>query len=199
MDDEISNKKYTDEDKKTVRNMWLNGRIIGGLVTEDHREDWQNLSVEEMYDRVTEEIDQMQQKLLSLGLNSIDTRNKKDLRYEDPITGGLVRAKSLYNDIDSDSEFPKDLDKWIESGCKLQGRPIAKQFQDIIKAIAAEKPITTKSVDELLSDIQKSSITQKVSLVNYDNGSIFGPALYTPEEKSVAVEALKTLRSDKDR
>ena len=38
MDDEISNKKYTDEDKKTVRNMWLNGRLIGGLVTEDHRD-----------------------------------------------------------------------------------------------------------------------------------------------------------------
>lgn len=38
MDDEISNKKYTDEDKEIVRNMWLNGRLIGGLVTEDHRD-----------------------------------------------------------------------------------------------------------------------------------------------------------------
>lgn len=64
-----------------------------------------------MYDKVTEEVDQLQQKLLSQGLNEIDTSNKKDLGYADPITYELVKAKGLYNDIDSDSEFPKDLDK----------------------------------------------------------------------------------------
>ena len=75
----------------------------------------------------------------------------------------------MYNDIDSDSEFPKDLDKWIKSGCKLQGKPIAKPYQDIVKAVAAEakeRPITAQSIDKLLSDIQKSSITQKVDLIN---------------------------------
>jgi hypothetical protein len=38
-DFEISNTRYTAEDKLTVRNMYLNGELIGGLVTEDHRED----------------------------------------------------------------------------------------------------------------------------------------------------------------
>lgn len=37
MDDEISNTRYTAEDKKTVQNMVLNGKVIGGLVTELHR------------------------------------------------------------------------------------------------------------------------------------------------------------------
>ena len=64
-----------------------------------------------MYDRVTEEVEQLQQKLLSCGLNEIDTSSKKDPRYADPITYELVNAKGLYNDIDSDSEFPKDLNK----------------------------------------------------------------------------------------
>ena len=36
-DFEISNKRYTENDKQLVRNMILNGKIIGGLVTEDHR------------------------------------------------------------------------------------------------------------------------------------------------------------------
>lgn len=36
-DFEISNKRYTKEDKETVRNMVLNHRVIGGLVTEDFR------------------------------------------------------------------------------------------------------------------------------------------------------------------
>ncbi len=157
------------------------------------------MSVEEMYDKVTEEIEQLQQKLLSQGLNDIDVRNKKDPRHKDPVTDRLVKAKRMYNDIDSDSEFPKDLDKWIKSGCRIKGEPIAKPYQDIVKAVAAEKSLTNSAVDKLLSEIQKSSITQKVDLMDYDTGEIFGPALYTPEEKMVAVEALKTLRSDKDR
>lgn len=37
-DYEISNTRYTSEDKDTVRNMWLNGKLIGGLVTEDERD-----------------------------------------------------------------------------------------------------------------------------------------------------------------
>lgn len=36
-DFEISNKKYSAEDKQIVKNMWLNGKLISGLVTEDHR------------------------------------------------------------------------------------------------------------------------------------------------------------------
>ena len=122
-----------------------------------------------MYDKVTEEIESIQRKLLSQGLNDIDVRNKKDPRYKDPVTDRLVKAKRMYNDIDSDSEFPKDLDKWIKSGCKLHGEPIAEPYQDIVKAVAAEakeRPITAQSIDKLLSDIQKSSITQKVDLIN---------------------------------
>jgi hypothetical protein len=38
MDDEISNKKYSAEDKSTMRNLMLNGQLIKCLVTEDHRE-----------------------------------------------------------------------------------------------------------------------------------------------------------------
>lgn len=37
-DFEISNKRYTDEDKKIVRNIILNGKLINGLVTEEDRE-----------------------------------------------------------------------------------------------------------------------------------------------------------------
>ena len=36
--------------------MTLNGIVIGGLVTEDHRKDWINMSIEEMYDQICKEI-----------------------------------------------------------------------------------------------------------------------------------------------
>lgn len=59
-DFEISNTRYTEEDKTLVRNMVLGGEIISGLVTEDSRENWQNLSLEEMYDKLSEEIENLQ-------------------------------------------------------------------------------------------------------------------------------------------
>ena len=62
-DDEISNTRYTAEDKEIVRNMFLNGRLIGGLVTEDHRSSWLNLPIELMYDEITAELDQLNNRL----------------------------------------------------------------------------------------------------------------------------------------
>lgn len=53
-DYEISNRGYTDADKETVRNIQLNGQTLSGLVTEDEHPDWTNLSVEDMYDKLTE-------------------------------------------------------------------------------------------------------------------------------------------------
>lgn len=54
-DYEISNRGYTEKDKRTIRNIELNGQILSGLVTEDEHPDWTNLSVEEMFDKIKEE------------------------------------------------------------------------------------------------------------------------------------------------
>lgn len=54
-DYEISNRGYTEADKKTARNLYLNGQIVQGLVTELDHPDWVDLSVEEMYDRLNTE------------------------------------------------------------------------------------------------------------------------------------------------
>ena len=34
----------------------LNGEIISGLITEEHRQSWQNLSVEAMYEELSKEL-----------------------------------------------------------------------------------------------------------------------------------------------
>lgn len=54
-DYEISNRGYTEADKKTVRAIKLNGQLLRCLVTEDDHEDWTELSVEEMFDKLREE------------------------------------------------------------------------------------------------------------------------------------------------
>lgn len=59
-DYEISNVGYTEADKQIARNIYLNGKYIQGLVTEDDHPNWVNLSVEEMYDQLLQEMSQNQ-------------------------------------------------------------------------------------------------------------------------------------------
>lgn len=58
-DYEISNRGYTEKDKDIVRKINLNGRILSGLVTEDDHPDWVDLSVEDMFDKIRKEKQQM--------------------------------------------------------------------------------------------------------------------------------------------
>ena len=52
-DYEISNRGYTDKDKETVRQININGTILHGLVTEDDHPGWEELSIEELYDKLS--------------------------------------------------------------------------------------------------------------------------------------------------
>lgn len=54
-DFDISNQAYTDKDKELIKNMVLAGRAAHGLITEEHKKDWVNLSLEEMWDKAMEE------------------------------------------------------------------------------------------------------------------------------------------------
>lgn len=58
-DYEISNRGYTEKDKKNIRNININGRILSGLVTEDEHPDWVDLSVEEMFEKLRKEKQKM--------------------------------------------------------------------------------------------------------------------------------------------
>ena len=64
-DYEISNRGYTEQDKRIARSIVLNGKVISGLVTEDQHPDWVDLSLEEMYDRLTSEMSQEEQEMSS--------------------------------------------------------------------------------------------------------------------------------------
>lgn len=84
-DYEISNRGYTERDKRNIRAIHLNNKTLSGLVTEDDHPDWVGLSVEEMYDR----LEQQRKK---------DTEEaKKSLqdKYKDHDTNYI----KIYNDI----------------------------------------------------------------------------------------------------
>lgn len=62
-DFEISNTRYTDEDKKTVTNMMLNGQVISGLVTDLDHPEFAKLTLEEMYDKVDTALTALHQRI----------------------------------------------------------------------------------------------------------------------------------------
>ena len=56
-DYEISNRGYTEQDKKDIRRIRLNGEIVSGLVTEIDHPDWVDLPLEDMYDLLKQEME----------------------------------------------------------------------------------------------------------------------------------------------
>ena len=214
-DFEISNKRYTKADKIAVRNMLLFGRLIGGLVTEDHREDWKDLSVVEMYKELCAEIDQIQKKVLDSwrwydgkGVPTADDYHDKN----DGLKTNIKHALYIYTGINNPTNFLGDLDKFIkgkayyhffpkdqrtESGqirpCMATYKVLPEPWQNTIKAVREEFYDNANYVKQDLRDrileIAQTNPTHVYDLKD-KNGSVV-VKLYTPEEKLFASDALK--------
>lgn len=188
-DDEISNKKYSEDDKKIVRNMWLNGRLIGGLVTEDHRPDWANLTVEEMYEKLTEEIEEVQRHLLA---------GRPDrVKQDDYITQNILNTY-IYTDTMSPSIIKGSLEDFVKGGFKSKEGTWAKPFQKIgteIYEYLTETAVTDADLNQMIESIAKSSPVKKLDLICPVDGGVI-TELYSPEEKYIAMNVLKKFRSE---
>lgn len=88
-DYEISNRGYTSRDKKNVRNIRLNGQTLSGLVTEVDHPDWVGLTAEEMYDRLSQEMEKNKEEI------------KNDLSHKTKVTKDQHSADYIkaYNDV----------------------------------------------------------------------------------------------------
>lgn len=181
MDFEISNKKYSAEDKIIVKNMWLNGQVIGGLITEEHRQAWMSMSVEEMYDALTDEIAALH--------DGIRRALQKDMLDRE------VVGAHIYTDITSPCTLRMPLDKFINGKAfnRAYPEPVKQVIRELYEAIVLDPNIgyTNKDIQNYLQQIAKSSISQEVTLLT-PNGDVI-TTLYTPEEKGIAVEALKNI------
>jgi len=93
-DFDISNKGYTDADKATVRSIALGDEILTGLVTEDQYPGWENLSYEEMYEKLLEQQQEDESQMQDL-VAQASKLNPKDI---DKI---LDQIQDLENQADS--------------------------------------------------------------------------------------------------
>ena len=190
-DFEISNKRYSSEDKKIVRTMQLNGEVIGGLVTEDHR-DWESMPLEVMYDELSKELIQ---------INS-DIRSNP---YWSPIKDGTYNTPDLlkikgaalikrYGDVMKPSGIKAPLDIFIKSKAFSNFAEIYKKL--VLTLYDRLKYLTSDAEKALLLDIvNKIAATnpqEKFDVPHPVDGDIIC-VLYTPEDKMIANEVLKNL------
>lgn len=88
-DYDISNRGYTEEDKKNIRAIKLLDKTLSGLVTEDKHPDWVGLTVTQMYDKLEDEMKEkkeemkkdLEQKFADHTKEYIDTYNKIIRKY----------------------------------------------------------------------------------------------------------------------
>ena len=218
-DFEISNTRYTAADKIVVKNMLLAGREIGGLVTENIRNGWEKLTVLQMFDKLTEEIEGLQQGILAswqaLDLNKIGDE-------EDYMHHNIKNTVALYIDTKAPTNFMGSVEKYVKDQALYHfwpfdriedGRPVLcivrcsslpDIFQNVIKDIfnaitAGYKDAngnvmyyTKQMAREYLDTVAKSHVLQTVSLTAPNANESF-VTLYTPEEKLLATDTLKAL------
>lgn len=190
-DFEISNKRYSSADKQIVKNMTLNGEVIAGLITEEHRS-WEKMSLEAMYDELSKELIQ---------INS-DIRSNpywapiKDGTYSTP---DLIKLKGAalikrYSDVMKPSGIKAPIDIFIKS--KTFGK-WADIYRELVIALNdGLKNLTTDAEKALILDI----INKIAATGPQDRFEVQHPldgdticTLYTPEDKMIANEVLKNL------
>lgn len=154
-DYDISNRGYTEKDKRIARAIQLNGQILTGLVTEDDHPDWVGLSFEEMYEKLAEErkkdmedLKELIQQLSKLTPKDIDdlqkqideARDQAEKQSGQPQKGGNKSGQLKA----SDSE------KTQQSGGNGSGQSDTEKKLDDLSDAAA-------SAGEKLDDIEKKS------------------------------------------
>lgn len=191
-DFEISNKRYTSTDKKIVRTMQLNGRVIGGLVTEDHRGGWEKLSLEAMYDEISKELIQINSSIRS---NPLWLPSRED----DASQVDLLKAKGselikAYSDFMCPSRIKAPIDVFIKSKIFSQYDPVFKKLVTVLYESLKDLQTDTEKqgILKLVEEISLTSPQETFKVYNPSTGEIIC-TLYTPEDKMLAVDVLKNL------
>jgi hypothetical protein len=193
-DMEISHEIYNDEDMDTVRQMYLNGRTIGGILTEDERPEWVDMPVEVMYKKLCEEIDAVHAQIAH-GIQSAISHHQKP---DDFLTRNISDTINIYSDTQSMSMFDELLDDMAAKGFKVGGQEIRSDFKNIIKRlydVNKASPYGPDEIEDMIQDIKNCSPIRIFKLIHPGTAELIVP-LNTPEQKQFAIEVLKKFRTE---
>ena len=192
-DYEISNRRYSSADKDIVRNMQLNGKIIGGLVTEDDR-GWEKMSLEQMYEELSKELIKINSDIRSDPYWQPRTHIKHNQSVLDNIDVSAVQAISLYRNVMKPSGIKAPIDVFMKSKVYKKW---PEAFQKLVKTIYDEFKDFTSDADkqllmDIVTDISVTSPQETFKVTNPKNKKVVS-TLYTPENKLIVCDILKNL------
>jgi hypothetical protein len=215
MDLEISNRVYKqDDDKTVVRNLHDSVRVLPGLVTEDIANSWTKMNLIEMYDAVEAEIDNIKQSILAkwdtLDLSKIVNPFDK----QEFIKNHIVKDLNVYTNTKHPTNFFGTLAQFIRNKALYHFAPFDRQnsicmikydslpdlYQEIIMAIAEEfnnqNGYTRQEIRDRVTEIAKTSPVETYSLKDKNGAEV--TKVYNPEEKFLAIDALKAVLPELD-
>ena len=173
-DYEISNRGYTDNDKRIARGIMLNGKRLKGLVTEDDHPDWVDLPLEDMYDLLRDEMKNDPQKDPGDPSGDQGEDNGSDDGSGEPTIGSKGskeiqdaeeakrEAEDVTNDIedeDKKDELEKNIDKASDAldkeKEKLDNKKTPEDKKDNSKDSSSSEKKDDKDVDVNLDRINQ--------------------------------------------
>lgn len=216
MDLEISNKVYRqDDDKDVVRNLTDGVRFLPGLVTDDIAAGWTKMTLLEMYDAVEAEMAGIKQSILAKWDTLDMSKLVNPFDKQSFIKNHIVNELSVYTDYKHPTNFFGSLDQFIKTNnipyhfaiydepnrpCLVRYSSLPDFYQEIIVAIAEEftsqNGYTRQDVRDRVIEIAKTSPVETYMLKDKNGGDVI--KIYNPEEKFIAIDALKAMLSELD-
>lgn len=166
-DFEISNRGYTSRDKDNVRSILMGDQVLRGLVTEDEYPDWENLTFEEMYDKLTNEYTKDMEKLkkqlqpLIDALSRLSEKDLDDLMDQAEQSAQGNSGQSPQGESSDDAADAEDAGKDASSEGAAGQSPEAKKLRDQAQQLADQIETIRDKIDDAKGDpnnpIQKDS------------------------------------------
>lgn len=215
MDLEISNRVYLqDDDKDVVRTLTDGVRFLPGLVTEDIASSWKKMNLIEMYDAVAKEMENIKQSIIAkwdtLDMSKLVNQSDK-MAF---IKNHIVNELDVYTDIKHQTNFFGTLAQFIkgralyhfapfdtEDGiCIIKYSSLPDLYQEIVVSIAEEfngqNGYTRQEISDRITEIAKTSPIETYILKDKNGNEI--TKIYNPEEKFLAIDALKAVLPELD-
>ncbi len=192
-DFEISNKRYTQADKKIVATMQLNGQLIRGLITEEHRQGWANMSLEQMYEEMSKELIQINSEIRS-NPAWVPTKDGTFYSEVDALKAKGADLIKKYSDVMRPSSIKCPMDIFIKSKTFREFAPIYRKIVQVVydtfKDFTSDKD--QDKVLDIITSIAETGPQEDFDLVNPDTAEVIC-TLYTPEDKLLATDTLKNI------
>lgn len=190
---DISNSgRYSDADKKIVKNLWVNGRLFPGLITELDKPGWEKLTLEEMYGALDRELQKIHKGVLARRKQDMSSAElaelEKQIARNDQIALRALPAYDMYaNSTAKPSRASGSLKDFIDGkayvflGRDQYGKDhrllfadlgpvrqkVLTELQSLIEAPNSSL-MEEAGLEELIDKISQSGVAEKVDLTATD-------------------------------